>query len=311
MLASWRQIGEYFSRLAAASPKVRVDTLGATTQGRPYLLVTISDPANLARRAALMAAQRRLADPRTLDSAEEARLVRSQPTVILITCAIHSTEIASSQMAMELAYRLAADSLLGAALRDVVVLLVPSANPDGVDIVGEWYRSTRGTPYDGSSPPWLYHPYVGHDNNRDWFMLTQVETRLLTRVMYRDWFPEVVYDVHQMGSTGARLFVPPFADPVNPNLDGMLVAGVNLVGAAMAAALGDAGYTGVQHQARFDLWWNGGVRSTPMRHNMIGILSEAASARLASPLCLPDSALEQPPRGVSYPSPWRGGNRFR
>ncbi|MEK6609922.1 MAG: M14 metallopeptidase family protein [Gemmatimonadota bacterium] len=307
MLASWRQIGDYFTRLAAASPKVRVDTVGPTTQGRPYLLVTISDPANLARRAELMAAQRRLADPRTLDSAAEARLVATQPSVVLINCSIHSTEIAASQMSMELAWRLATDSALGTYLRDVVVLLVPSANPDGVDIVGDWYRRTRGGPYDGSSPPWLYHPYVGHDNNRDWYMLTQVETRHLTRVLYRDWFPEVVYDVHQMGSNGARLFVPPFSDPVNPNLDPVLVEGMSLVGSTMALALLDAGYTGISHQASFDLWWHGGARSTPTRHNMIGILSEAASARIASPNCLPDSALRQPAVGVNYPAPWPGG----
>jgi hypothetical protein len=307
MLASWRQIGDYFTRLAAASPRVRVDTLGPSTQGRPFLLVTISDPANLARRGELMANQRRLADPRTLDTADEAALVRDQPAIILINCSIHATEVAAAQMSMELAWLLATDAALGEALRQVVVLLVPSANPDGVDIVGEWYRASRGTAWDGTSPPWLYHPYVGHDNNRDWFMLTQVETRHLTRALYRDWFPGVFYDIHQMGSAGARLFVPPFTDPVNPNLDPAIVGAMNLVGAAMAQALLDAGKTGIAHQRSYDLWWHGGARSTPTRHNMVGILSEAASARLASPLCLPDDSLRQPERGVNYPAPWPGG----
>ena len=307
MLASWAQITDYLGRLAAASPRVRLDTVGPTTQGRPYLLATISDPANLARRAALMEAQARLADPRTLDSAAEARLVATQPAVILISCSIHSTEIAASQMALELAHRLATDSALGAALRHVVVLLVPSANPDGIDIVGDWYRRTRGTPYDGTSPPWLYHAYVGHDNNRDWYMLTQVETRHLTRVLYRQWFPEVVYDIHQMGGGGARLFLPPFADPVNPNLDGMLVEAINHVGTAMATALADAGRGGVAHQAQFDLWWHGGNRSAPVRHNMIGILSEAASTRIASPVQLRPDQVRQSARGVNFPLPWAGG----
>ena len=306
MLASWAQIGAYLGRLAAASPKVRLDTLGRTTQGRPYLLVTISDPANLARRDALMAAQRRLADPRTLDSAGEARLVATQPAVVLISCSIHSTEIAASQMELELAWRLATDSALGTSLRDVVVLLVPSANPDGIDIVGDWYRRTRGTAYDGSAPPWLWHPYVGHDDNRDWFMLTQVETRLLTRVLYKQWFPEVVYDIHQMGGNGPRLFLPPFDDPVNPNLDGMIVEATNHVGTAMATALADAGLEGVQHESGFDLWWHGGNRTVPARHNMIGILSEAASARIASPVTLRPAELRQPARGVNYPLPWTG-----
>lgn len=307
MLADWGQIGGYFARLAAASPRVRVDTLGFTTQGRPYLLVTITDSANLARRTELMAAQRRLADPRTLEPAAERALAGSQPAVVLISCSIHSTEIAASQMAMELAWQLVSDTAEAALLRHVVVLLVPSANPDGIDIVTDWYRRSRGTPYDGSSPPWLFHPYVGHDDNRDWYMLTQPETRYLTRVLYHDWFPEVVYDIHQMGGNGARMFVPPFADPVNPNLDGMLVSGINEVGAVMAGALADSGYTGVAHQIDFDLWWHGGNRTVPARHNMIGILTEAASARIASPVRLAPSALRQPERGVNYPSPWPGG----
>lgn len=307
MLASWRQIGEYFTRLAAASPRVRVDTVGPTTQGRPYLLVTISDPANLARRAELKANQRRLADPRTLSAAEQARLVQGQPAVILINCSIHSTEIGASQMSMELAWRLVTDSVLGEALKNVVVLLVPSANPDGIDIVGDWYRQSRGTPWDGTNPPWLYHPYVGHDDNRDWYMLTQPETRLLTGVLYRQWFPEVFYDVHQQGSNGTRMFVPPFADPVNPNLDPAIVEGMGLVGVTMAQALLDAGKTGIAHRERYDLWWHGGARSTPTRHNMVGILTEAASARIATPLCLPDSAIRQAPRGIDYPAPWTPG----
>ncbi len=307
MLASWRQIGDYFSRLAAASPKVRVDTLGPTVQGRPYLLVTISDPANLAARAELTANQRRLADPRTLGGALEARLLRRQPAVILINCSSHATEIAASQMSMELAWRLATDTALGRMLRDVVVLLVPSANPDGVDIVGDWYRASRGTRWDGTSPPWLYHFYVGHDNNRDWFMLTQPETRHLTRVLYHEWLPLVFYDVHQMGGNGARMFVPPFTDPVNPNLDPTIVAGMNLVGVTMAQALLDAGKTGVAHQQRYDLWWHGGARSTPTRHNMVGILSEAASARIASPSCPRPDSVRQPGRGVNYPVPWEPG----
>ncbi|HVO34335.1 MAG TPA: M14 family metallopeptidase [Gemmatimonadales bacterium] len=306
-LADWEQIGAYFARLAATSPRVRVDTLGATTQHRPYLLVTISDSANLARRAELMAAQRSLADPRTLQGAAEGPLIASQPAVVLISCSIHSTEIAASQMAMELAWRLVTDSAEAALLKHVVVLLVPSANPDGIDIVTDWYRRTRGTPYDGTSPPWLFHPYIGHDDNRDWFMLTQPETQYLTRVLYRDWFPEVVYDIHQMGGTGARMFVPPFADPVNPNLDGILVAATNEVGTVMAGALADSGYTGVAHQIDFDLWWHGGNRTVPARHNMIGILTEAASARIASPVRLAPSALRQPDRGVNYPAPWAGG----
>lgn len=307
LLADWGQITAYFAALAGASPAVRVDTLGPTTLGRPFLLVTLTSPANQARLALLRRAQERLADPRALTPAAFDSLLGAQPAVILIGNNIHSTEIASSLMGMALAHRLVTEPALARLLDSVVVLLVPSLNPDGLDTTVAWYRRYRGTRYEAGPLPWLYHPYTGHDNNRDWYMLTQAETRLMTRVLYRDWFPEVVYDVHQMGAGGVRLFVPPFADPVNPNLDPALVAATNAVGATMAAALYDAGLPGVAHQQRYDLWWHGGFRTVPARHNMIGILSEAASARLASPLTLSADSLRQPAAGVNFPAPWPGG----
>ena len=307
MLADWGQVTTYLTRLAQTSPLVRLDTLGRTTLGKPFVLLTITSPANQRRLDALKRGQRLLADPRVLTPEQLDGLRASQPAVVLIDNNIHSTEIASSLMGLTLAYQLATDPALTRLLDSVVVLMVPSMNPDGLDTVVAWYRKYKGTPYEGGPLPWLYHPYVGHDDNRDWFMLTQVETRLVTRVLYKDWFPEVVYDVHQMGSTGPRLFLPPFADPVNPNLDPMLVEATNLVGTTMATALYDSGYTGIAHQVSYDLWWHGGFRSVPARHNMIGILSEAASVRLASPMTLLPGALRQPARGINFPGPWPGG----
>jgi len=307
MLADWKQVSSYMNGLAQRSPYVHVDTLGRTTEGRPFLLLAITSPANQARLAAIKHGQQLLADPRLLTDATLAELRATQPAVILISNNIHSTEIASSQMGMTLAYRLATDPALTRLLDSLVVLMIPSMNPDGLDTVVSWYRRYKGTPYEGGPLPWLYHKYVGHDNNRDWFMVTQAETRLVTRMLYNDWFPEVVYDVHQMGTNGVRLFVPPFADPVNPNLDPALVAGINLVGAQMASALYDAGATGIAHQERYDLWWHGGFRSTPTRHNMIGVLTEAASVRIASPITFALDSVRQPGRGVNYPEPWPGG----
>ena len=303
-LADWSQVSGYMNTLARESPWVRVDTLGRTTEGRPFVLVTITSPQNQQRLAEIERVQALLADPRQL--ADTTKLA-AQPAVILISNNIHSTEVASSQMGMTLAYRLATDPELRRYLDSVVVLLIPSMNPDGLDTVVSWYRRYKGTRYEAGPLPWLYHKYIGHDNNRDWFMLTQVETQLVTRMLYKKWFPEIVYDVHQQGTNGSRLFVPPFQDPVNPNLDPALVAGINLVGAEMASALYDAGLTGIAHQQTYDLWWHGGFRSTPTRHNMIGILTEAASARLASPISLPADSLRQPARGVNYPEPWPGG----
>jgi len=307
MLADWKQVSGYMNQLAQQSPFVRVDTLGKTTEGRPFLLMTITSPANQQRLADIKRAQALLADPRRLTDAELKRIRAEQPAVILISNNIHSTEVASSQMGMTLAYRLTTDPELRRLLDSVVVLMIPSMNPDGLDTVVSWYRRYKGTRYEGGPLPWLYHKYIGHDNNRDWFMLTQVETRLVTRMLYKDWFPEIVYDVHQMGANGVRLFVPPFQDPVNPNLDPAIVAGINLVGTQMASALYDAGLTGIAHQQTYDLWWHGGFRSTPTRHNMIGILTEAASTRLGSPITLSVDSVRQPGRGVNYAAPWPGG----
>jgi len=307
MLADWTQVSTYMNGLAQRSPYVHVDTLGRTTEGRPFVLLTITSPANQTRLAAIKRGQKLLSDPRLLSAAQLADLRVTQPAVILISNNIHSTEIASSQMGMTLAYRLATDPGWTRLLDSLVVLMIPSMNPDGLDTVVSWYRRYKGTPYEGGPLPWLYHKYVGHDNNRDWFMVTQAETRLVTRMLYSEWFPEVIYDVHQMGANGVRMFVPPFSDPVNPNLDPALVAGINLVGAQMASALYDAGATGVAHQERYDLWWHGGFRSTPTRHNMIGVLTEAASVRIASPITFPLDSVRQPMRGVNYPGPWPGG----
>lgn len=314
-LADWAQITGYFSRLAAASPAVRLDTLGPTGFGRPMVLATISTPENIRNLDAIRNVQRRLSDPRGLAPAEAARLIAGQPAVLVITCNIHSTEIASSQMAMTLAYRLATNDTLQRALQNVVVLLLPSVNPDGEQMVTEWYRSTLGTPWEGSSPPYLYNKYVGHDNNRDWYMITQPETRLVTDLLYRKWFPEVVYDVHQQGSEGSRMAVPPYVDPINPNIDPLLVREVGQIGAEMALALEERGKSGVANSVTYDMWWHGGLRSTPMRHNMVGILTEAASARLATPITQDSSELEGHPRGLpryeqrmNFPNPWPGGS---
>ena len=313
-LADWPQIVGYFGRLADASPAVKLDTLGETTLGRPFIVATISTPEHIRNIERIRAVQARLADPRGLSTGEETRLLAAQPAVVVIQCNIHATEIAASQMAMELAHRLATNDSLQRVLRDVVVLLIPSANPDGQQMVTEWYRQNLGTRWEGGPMPWLYHHYVGHDNNRDWYMVTQKETRLITDLLYRQWFPLVFYDVHQMGNGGMRLFVPPFVDPINPNLDPLIVRAIDHIGAEMSLALEERGKQGVGHGAIYDLWWHGGARSTPTRHNIVGVLTEAASVRIATPIEQDSSDLRGHARGLpvydrrmNFPNPWPGG----
>ncbi|HEX5520074.1 MAG TPA: M14 metallopeptidase family protein, partial [Longimicrobiaceae bacterium] len=306
-LAEWSQITDYFDRLAAASPRVQVERIGESVEGRPMVMAVISSPENLRRIDEIRATQARLADPRGASAEELERLIAKQPAVAFIGASLHGNEIMATQMAMELAHELVTDPKLTRELEDVVVLLVPGMNPDGLDITRDWWLRTRGTPHDGAPMPWLYHHYTGHDNNRDFFMITQPETQAVSRVLYEQWFPQVVWDVHQMGNQGARFFIPPFADPLNPNLDPLVVRMTNLVGVQMAAELTAAGKTGVSHQQTFDLWWHGGGRTVPARHNMVGILSEAASANYGDPITQNADSLRQPELGSMFPEPWAGG----
>jgi hypothetical protein len=253
-----------------------------------------------------------------ISSAEEReRLIRETPAVVAITCSIHSTEIVASQMSMELAYRMASDDTAATKqiLRNTVLVLVPSVNPDGIDIVTHWYQKTLGTPAEGTSPPELYHHYTGHDNNRDWFMLTQVETQIVSTLFWREWFPEIVYDVHQQGSFGSRMCVPPFFDPSNPNIDPVILRQVGALGMKMATDLAAAGHHGIVTNSTYDTWWHGGLRTAPYYHNAVGILTEAASVNIATPMQVKREQLRSPTRGLAdplvaatnFPDPWQGG----
>jgi Zinc carboxypeptidase len=205
-LADYRQIVSYFRALDAASPCVEVEVLGKTTLGEEMIMAVISAEENIRNKQQIQEISRRLAHPHGLSDSEAGSLIREGKVVVLVTCNIHATEIASSQMAMEWAHTLAtaADSETKRRLREVVLLLVPSLNPDGQIMVTDWYRKHVGTKYEGGRLPWLYHHYTGHDNNRDWYMLTQLETRALNRAVYHEWNPQVFVDEHQMQSVWSR-----------------------------------------------------------------------------------------------------------
>jgi hypothetical protein len=292
--------------------------LGLSTLKRPYIVAFISSEENIRNLARIRENQRKLADPRLIASnAERQRLIAETPAVVAITCSIHSTEVVAAQMSMELAYRLASDNSKATReiLDKVLLLLVPSVNPDGIDIVNHWYHKTLGTRYEGTAPPELYHHYTGHDNNRDWFMLTQVETQMLSKLFWHEWFPEIVYDVHQQGATGSRMCLPPFFDPHNPNIDPLIVRQTGTIGMRMATKLQAAGFKGVVTNSTYDMWWHGGLRSAPYYHNAVGILTEAASVRLATPVEIRREQLRSQTRGLqnplstatNFPDAWEGG----
>ncbi|HKE57648.1 MAG TPA: M14 metallopeptidase family protein, partial [Pyrinomonadaceae bacterium] len=318
-IADWSQITNYFGRLDKASDRVSVETIGQSTLKRPLIVAFISARENILALQKYKDIQRQLADPRTITSdLQQKRLLASGKVVVAISCSIHSSEIVASQMSMQLAYNLATaqDQEMREVLQNTILLLIPSPNPDGVDIVANWYRKTLGTPYEGREPPELYHHYAGHDDNRDWFMLNLKETQAITRLFWHEWFPEIVYDVHQQGTNGSRLFIPPFFDPPNPNIDPLLLREVGLIGHKVAADLQAAGFKGVLTNALYDTWWHGGFRTAPYFHNSIGILSEAASARLMSPTTVTaDQLARSSTRGMrsametttNFPDLWPGG----
>jgi Zinc carboxypeptidase len=318
-IAGWSQITDYFERLDRASDRVLVQTLGQSTLKRPLIVAFISARENILALPKYKEIQQQLADPRKItQNIQRDQLLANGKVVVTISCSIHSTEIVASQMSMQLAYELATaqDPETRAILQDTILLLIPSPNPDGIDIVTNWYRKTLGTPYEGKDPPELYHHYAGHDDNRDWFMLNLKETKIITRLLWHEWFPQIVYDVHQQGANGSRFFIPPFYDPPNPNISPLLLRQVGLVGHKIAADLQAAGFKGVLTNALYDTWWHGGFRTAPYYHNSIGILSEAASARLMTPAIVTNEELARTStRGMrnatdattNFPDPWRGG----
>lgn len=329
-LAEWGTVVDYFEKVDRASDRVVLRTLGKTTEGRPYVVAVVSTPETIAQLDRYRDWQRRLSHPTARTPARDRSgrgeageqeldlgpALAQSKAVVVITCSIHSSETASTLMAMQLLHELAAgdDASSREILDNTILLLVPSANPDGVDKVARWYERTKGHPWEGGGMPELYHVYAGHDTNRDWFMLNLKETQLLTRLLYQEWYPTILYDVHQMGSRGARLFVPPFHDPVNPNIDPRISQSITTIGSHMANDLAVAGKRGILTRAMYDNWWNGGNRTTPQRHNIVAVLTEAASVKMASPIFLDPGDLVGADRGfpnhrtaVNFADPWPGG----
>ncbi len=315
-LADYKQIVSYFHALAAASPRVRVESLGKTTLGEDFIMAVITSEENMKNLDKIRETAKRLADPRGLSEEQIAQLARDGKAIVIVTCNIHSSEIASSQMAMEWAHGLATagDAETKRRLDNVVLLLVPSLNPDGENMITDYYRKYLGTRYEGGRLPWLYHHYAGHDNNRDWFMLTQLETKEVNRAVYHEWHPQVWVDEHQMGTDGPRMFIPPFSDPVDPTVHPLIWREVNIIGSNMAFRLEQQDKAGLIYGFSFDAYWLGGTRNTGWWKNNTGLLLETASARIASPIVIEPSELHGGQKGlidykatINHPHPWTGG----
>ena len=313
-LANWDQLTNYYQDLASSSPRVSYESLGETVSGNPFVMLTITSPENHARIDELREIQMKLADPRTISGeAELERLLDMGKAVVMITHGIHATEVGGSQSAARLAYHMASsnDEKVQEILDNVIFLQIPSLNPDGLQWVANWYNEHVGTEFEAAPMPWLYQFYVGHDNNRDWYAFTQNET-IMTVAAQNSWHPQIVHDIHQMGATGARIFFPPYIEPWEPNIDPALTTAVNQLGAYMAAEVTSQGKAGVVINAQYDAF-------TPARaymhyHGSARILSETASARLATPVTIspdqlgPGRGFDASKRSWNFPNPWKGGD---
>lgn len=315
-LAGWAAIEKYFNETDTASDRVSLVEIGPTTEGRRLIGAIVSAPENIARLGAIQAANRRLADPRTVSDDEAAKLVADHRVIVAIGCSIHASEIGATQTANELLYELATtdDPQTLAVLRDVVIILIPSLNPDGHELVVDWFNRQQGTAFEAAPMPWLYHKYAGHDINRDAFMLNLAENRSIARFFYKEWHPQVFLTMHQMGSTGPRFFLPPNYDPIDPNYDPIIWRTAGLLGHAMALQMERDGHQGVINSAMFDYYWPGYEDSAPLGHNTVCLLTEVASVALANPLTVQASELTGTPRGlpdyrtqINFPNPWPGG----
>jgi len=315
-LAPWPQVVAYLRALDAASDRISIETAGRSTQGNEMPLVILTSAENQKRLDRYREIARRLALSDSLSDDEARALVAEGKTIALVTCSIHSTEVGSTQMAMEFAYDVATtrDPKMLSWLDGAILLLMPSINPDGQVMVVDWYNKYLGTPYEGGPMPWLYHVYAGHDNNRDFYMLTQKESQVVNDVLYHRWYPQIFLDEHQMGSTGPRMFVPPQADPLAPEVSSLIFRQADLLGTGMSMRLEEAGKLGVGSDMIFDSYWPGGTRNTAWWKNVTGLLTEVASARIASPVSIEPGELRGGVKGLpeyqrrsNFPSPWPGG----
>ena len=312
-LATYDESIDYFRRLDAASDRLQLIEVGRTSEGRPWYLAIISSPQNLASLERHREIAQRLAHPEGLTDAEARALAREGKAIVDISGGLHASEVAGAQHTIQLAYDLltGADDPEIAAILDEVVLMQPSINPDGQNITVEWYESNLGTPFEVAGMPRLYQKYIGHDNNRDGYMLNQVESRVVTRT-WRAWEPQIIYVHHQSSPFPTRIWLPPFAEPIAPQVHPLMSRTVNLVGMAMAQALEERGQAGAVHLGTgFDAWYPGYVDYLPMLQNQAAWWTETALYRYATPRLyrladFPANRAELRPESL-YASPWEGG----
>ena len=305
-LANYRQIADYWARLDRESDRMVVREIGKTAEGRPHLMAIVTSPENHRRLDHYQSISRRLARAEGLTDDEARALARDGKAVVWIDGGLHASETLGAQQLGEMVYQMVSrnDDETRRLLDDVIILFV-HANPDGNDLVADWYmRRSDPAQRSLSGIPRLYQKYIGHDNNRDFFASTQAETENINRVLYHEWFPQVLYNHHQSGPAGTVVWSPPLRDPYNYNLDPIMVLGFQSLGAAMHTRLAVEGKPGATMRSGgpYDGWWNGGIRNTAAFHNTIALLTEMIGS--PTPMRIPFVAQRQlPGADLAYPIP--------
>jgi hypothetical protein len=311
-LATYDESLAYFQKLAAATDKMKLVQVGKTSQGRDWYMAIISSPKNLQEFEKYKETARRLALVRGLSDAEAHALAHSGKAMVHIDGGLHATEVAAAQHTIQLAYNLVSGNTpeINSILDNVILYLWFSINPDGQNMVAKWYRDHLGTAYEVSNMPGLWQEYIGHDNNRDGYMNNMVESQVVTRYEL-EYYPQVFYNHHQTAPFPARIWIPPFGDPVSAEANPLMWRWVNKFGTSMAAYLEEHGMTGAMHRGRFDDWYPGFIDHVNTFRNTISFLTETALYRYGTPHFY---TIDEFPRDkqdlraeVFYPSPWRGG----
>ncbi len=311
-LASYQQAMEYFQALEQASPRIKLFEIGRTSLDKPMIYAVISSEENMAKLDRIKEIAKKLSLVEGLTDEEAQALAREGKAVVYIDGGLHATESAPAQQNILLAYNMvASEDPEIQFIRENTVLVLVFANPDGMDLLAEWYHPNIGTPYETSRMPWLYHKYVGHDNNRDSYMLNMIETKHLTKIVNEEWFPVVLFNQHQTAPFPARIWIHPASEPTNPNVHPMLIRWQNLLGSAMGSRFDREGKEGAISRTVFDTWYPGYVTQVVDGHNIPSLLTETALYGHATPhfYTLDDFPEEFQDFTVSafYPNPWKGG----
>ncbi|MFC2118036.1 M14 family zinc carboxypeptidase [Bacteroidota bacterium] len=315
-LARWDKIVEYFYKIEKESDRMKVMNMGPSTLGNPFLVLVISSPENLNNLDKYQKINKKLSDPRGIDKNTIDQYIKEGKSVICQSMSLHASEVGGTQMAPELAYDLLSrnDTEALRILDNVIFFMIPSFNPDGQIMITDWYRETVGTEYEGSGLPRLYNEYTGHDNNRDGDYLNITESKYAAKIMYVDWPPQAYIDHHHMGTYGARIYVPPYCEPIRPYADPLIWREMSWYGAHIAYKLEEAGKKGILNSASFPGWGHFGWHWITPFHNIAGMLTESASVNGASPIYIHPEQLSAGGRAFpeyeaqsTFPNPWPGG----